>query len=46
VGDIIDFRKITEVLVEVDPVAYDEDIIDLFPKIICFNHNFSPRSLV
>jgi hypothetical protein len=46
VGDIIDFREITEFLVKVDPIAYDKDIIDLFPKIIRLNHNFSPSSLV
>jgi hypothetical protein len=45
-GNIINFGQMAIVLIEINPVTYDEDVIDLGPEIICLHSNFSTPLLV
>jgi hypothetical protein len=44
--DIIDFRKVPIGLVEINPISYDEHVIDIFSKIVGLDLNFSPSLLI
>ena len=45
-GDVINFRKVTVGFVEVNTIANDKDIIDLFPEVVSLDLHFSPCLLV
>ena len=45
-GHIINLGKVTIGLIEVNPISYDKDIIDLLSKIVRLDLYFSPSLLV